>query len=64
MSLFAREESFIKGTTLPLTVYVMRLAMQSVIRAGYALVGCLAILLLSGTPLTPRLAVVGVWRCC
>ncbi|KQV01147.1 ABC transporter permease [Mesorhizobium sp. Root102] len=52
VTLFAREESFIKGTTLPLTIYVMRLTMQSVIRAGYALVGCLAILLLVRTPLT------------
>ena len=52
VSLFVREESFIQGTTLPLTVYVMRLAMQSSIRAGYALAGCLAILLLSGTPVT------------
>lgn len=48
VTLFVREESFIKGTTLPLTVYVMRLFMQSVIRAGYALVGCAAILALSG----------------
>ncbi|MCP8883379.1 ABC transporter permease [Devosia sp. XJ19-1] len=48
ITLFAREESFIKGTTLPLTVYVMRLAMQSVIRAAYALAGCIAILALSG----------------
>ena len=48
VTLFAREQSFIKGTTLPLTVYVMRLATQSAIRAGYSLVGCLAILLLSG----------------
>lgn len=47
-ALFAREESFIKGTTLPLAVYVMRLTMQSVIRAGYALIGCLAIILISG----------------
>jgi ABC-type polysaccharide/polyol phosphate export permease len=52
MSLFAREESFIKGTTLPISVYVMRLVMQSVIRAGYALLGCVAILLLSGTPVS------------
>jgi lipopolysaccharide transport system permease protein len=52
VSLFAREESFIKGTTLPLTVYVMRLTAQSVIRAGYALAGCVAILLLAGTPVT------------
>lgn len=48
ITLFVREESFIKGTTLPLTVYVMRLFMQSVIRAGYALIGCAAILALSG----------------
>jgi lipopolysaccharide transport system permease protein len=53
ISLFVREESFIKGTTLPLSVYVMRLAMQSVIRAGYALLGCLAILLISGVGFTP-----------
>lgn len=52
VSLFVREASFIKGTTLPLTVYVMRLAMQSAIRAAYASIGCLAILALSGTPLT------------
>ncbi|WP_072396138.1 ABC transporter permease [Hyphomicrobium sp. CS1GBMeth3] len=52
VSLFVREESFIKGTTLPLTVYVMRLTMQSTIRAGYASVGCLGILALSGTPVT------------
>ncbi len=43
VSLFVREASFIKGTTLPLTVYVMRLAMQSAIRAAYASIGCLAI---------------------
>ncbi|WP_265519157.1 ABC transporter permease [Nitratireductor luteus] len=48
VSLFVREESFIKGTTLPLSVYVMRLAMQAAIRAGYALAGCIAILLMSG----------------
>lgn len=54
VSLFVREQSFIKGTTLPLSVYVMRLAMQSVIRAAYALAGCLGILLLSGV--APSLA--------
>ena len=48
VTLFVREEGFIKGTTLPLTVYVMRLFMQSLIRAGYALAGCLGILYLSG----------------
>jgi ABC-type polysaccharide/polyol phosphate export permease len=48
VSLFLREESFIKGTTLPISVYVLRLTAQSVIRAAYALVGCIAILLMSG----------------
>jgi len=52
VSLFSREESFIKGTTLPLTVYVMRMTMQSVIRAGYALAGCIAVILLVGTPVS------------
>lgn len=49
VSLFKREESFIEGTTLPLFVYVMRLALQSIIRAGYAIVGCVVILVLSGS---------------
>lgn len=51
VSLFQREESFIEGTTLPLFVYVMRLALQSIIRAGYAIVGCIVILFLSGSAL-------------
>lgn len=49
VGLFRREASFIEGTTLPLFVYVMRFAVQSVIRAGYATGGCLALLLLSGS---------------
>jgi lipopolysaccharide transport system permease protein len=52
VSLFTREESFIKGTTLPLTVYIMRMTAQSAIRACYAFAGCIALLLLSGTPVT------------
>jgi ABC-type polysaccharide/polyol phosphate export permease len=52
-TLFIREESFIKGTTLPLSVYVMRLAMQAAIRAGYALIGCIAILMIIGVDLSP-----------
>jgi lipopolysaccharide transport system permease protein len=48
VSLFVREMSRIKGTTLPITVYVMRLTMQSLIRAAYAFVGCVAIILISG----------------
>jgi lipopolysaccharide transport system permease protein len=50
VSLFVREESFIKGTTLPLSVHVLRLCAQSTIRGGYTLLGCLAILLLSAAP--------------
>ncbi|MAS05529.1 MAG: ABC transporter permease [Ahrensia sp.] len=46
--LFVREASFIRGTTLPLTTYVLRLTLQSVIRSAYALVGCVAILLVAG----------------
>lgn len=49
VSLFTREESFIKGTVLPLSVYVMRQWMQSIIRAGYATVGAIGILILTGT---------------
>ena len=52
VSLFVREENFIKGTALPLTVYVMRLTMQSVIRAGYMLVGCLLLLAIFGATLS------------
>jgi ABC-type polysaccharide/polyol phosphate export permease len=52
VSLFRREESFIRGTPLPLSVYVLRLWAQSTIRGAYALAGCLAILLLSATPFT------------
>lgn len=52
VTLFAREENFIKGTSLPLSVYVMRLMMQSVIRAGYAFIGCVVILGISGAVVT------------
>ncbi len=52
VSLFVREESFIKGTTLPLSVYVMRLTAQSAIRAGYMLAGCLVLLAFVGVSLS------------
>jgi len=55
VSLFRREESFIKGTNLPLFVYAMRLTVQSVIRGGYALLGCIIILLASGAALNAGL---------
>jgi len=49
VTLFLREENFIKGTTLPISVYVFRFFAQSVIRGGYALVGCIFILAVSGS---------------
>ncbi len=49
--LFVKEESLITGTKLPITVYVMRLTMQSLIRSGYMVIGCLGIVLWSGTPI-------------
>jgi lipopolysaccharide transport system permease protein len=52
VTLFTREESFIKGTTLPLSVYVFRLTMQSIIRASYALIGCAGVLALSGVEIS------------
>jgi ABC-type polysaccharide/polyol phosphate export permease len=45
---FVREESFIKGTTLPLSIYIMRMTMHAVMRAAYAGVGCVVIVALSG----------------
>lgn len=48
VTLFSREESFIKGTPLPLSTYIFRLTMQSVIRNSYALLGCFVVLLLVG----------------
>lgn len=49
VNLFVREESFVKGTDLPISVYVMRQCTQSVIRTSYAAIGALGILLFSGT---------------
>jgi lipopolysaccharide transport system permease protein len=52
VTLFVREQSFIQGTTLPLSVHVMRLTMQSLIRAGFALIGCIVIIVFEGVPLS------------
>lgn len=49
--LFVREESFIKGTSLPISLYAMRLFMQACIRTVYSFIGCIIIILLAGTPL-------------
>jgi ABC-type polysaccharide/polyol phosphate export permease len=48
VTLFTREQSFIKGTTLPLSVYVMRLLMQNLIRSAYALAGFAVVLAWTG----------------
>lgn len=48
ISLFVREEGMIKGTVLPISIYVLRQTMRSVIRSGYALAGCVVLLLLAG----------------
>ncbi len=45
LGLFSGVSNFIKGTRLPLTVYVMRQTMQGVIRASYTVAGALAIML-------------------
>jgi lipopolysaccharide transport system permease protein len=52
VGLFVKEESFIKGTTLPLSLYVLRMTAQSVIRAGYAACGCVVLLALSGVDIS------------
>jgi lipopolysaccharide transport system permease protein len=52
VSLFVREQGFIQGTNLPLSVYVLRLTLQSLIRAGYAAIGCIGFLALSGVEIS------------
>jgi lipopolysaccharide transport system permease protein len=52
VALFVREDSLIKGTTLPISVYVLRLTMQSIIRGGYEIIGCIAILAFCGIGLS------------
>jgi lipopolysaccharide transport system permease protein len=54
-TLFTREESFIKGTVLPISTYVMRQSLVISIRSFYALLGAIAILLFSGFAVTPAL---------
>lgn len=51
-TLFKREQSFISGTTLPLSVYVLRLTMQSIIRSFYTLIGCVGVLIMVQAPLS------------
>ena len=58
--LFGQEESYIKGTRLPLTVYVLRLTMQLLIRSGYAAIGWVLILVLTGFPGIPSILLAAV----
>ncbi len=48
ITLFNGEESMIKGTPLPLSVYVFRLSAQCIMRGAYALLGCAIILGITG----------------
>lgn len=54
-TLFTREESFIKGTVLPISIYVMRQTLVISIRSLYALLGAIVVLLYSGFAVTPAL---------
>jgi ABC-type polysaccharide/polyol phosphate export permease len=55
VSLFAREEGFIKGTVLPISLYVLRQTLVIAIRSFYALLGAIPVLLYGGMELTPAL---------
>lgn len=48
MALFSQEQGLIKGTRLPLFVFVMRQLVRSVLRLLYTVPGCVLILVLSG----------------
>lgn len=47
-TLFIREASFIQGTVLPISIYVLRQTMRTAIRSAYALIGAVPLILLSG----------------
>lgn len=52
-NLFQREMAFIKGTTLPISIYVMRLTSRTLIRNIYPLAGALGLTLLDGVIPSP-----------
>lgn len=54
-TLFTREAGFIQGTVLPISIYVLRQTLVIAIRAFYALIGAVALVLYSGIELTPAL---------
>ncbi len=47
-NLFQREMAFIKGTTLPISIYIMRLTSKTVIRSVYPLLAALFLVLVDG----------------
>jgi len=57
-SLFLREESYINGTVLPLSVYVMKLTALTATRSAYALAGAVLIAFYIG--ITPTKALITV----
>jgi len=47
-NLFQREMAFIKGTTLPISIYIMRLTSKTVIRSIYPLLAALSLVMIDG----------------
>jgi len=47
-NLFQREMAFIKGTTLPISIYIMRLTSKTLIRSIYPLLAALFLIMLDG----------------
>jgi ABC-type polysaccharide/polyol phosphate export permease len=47
-NLFQREMAFIKGTTLPISIYIMRLTSKTIIRSIYPLLAALFLILIDG----------------
>src|SRR5262245_27054109 len=57
-TLFIREESFIKGTTLPISLYALRLTMLVALRSIYALPA--AVVFIIASDITPSEALISV----
>lgn len=57
-TLFLREASFIKGTVLPISIYVLRQTSHNMIRSIYALAGAIPLVLYAGITPTPALLTV------
>lgn len=57
-TMFVREESLIKGTTLPVSVYVLRQVSVTAMRSFYALAGAVPVTFIAGAGITPALITV------